>query len=535
MRASFVVVGPLVVPFLVPACLLLLACSASPSQTSGGSPGAAEGGLGDAAHTGAPSDGGSAGDAPGATSLDGAGETGPSDDAGDGGALNSWGLTKVLTGEYATHLLVKGTLYTLSATSYQGVPGASLPPVPIDVPAGTTFIDGQSGLHQSLGVDSTGHVWMWGDNPSGDAGIDGTGSGVLPYRVAHDASGNDFADVVSVAAGDEVDGAVKSDGTVWVWGTCTGGLAGDGNAALESIVYPTQVPIPFPSGVKATKLLLGNIGLVLASDGSVWAWGGGGTPGAVGMGNTAGYASAQKLATLPANVVDITVGGNFAYALTGDGELYGWGYFGLNLGLGTWQASNPSCYEPTLTPTLLTSAPAGQTPALPLPAKVSKVVADAITTHVILTDGSLWGWGDDAQGEVGDGQQLDWWSTTEPFAWDWGQCELPVVKPVQIAKDVTSPWVVMWSNSPAVFYTFAMTADGTLYSWGRNKTGNLGNGVVAPNTHQAAQYPDSWNVLVPTAVLPLSLKQVTPVGSPYCTKFGDAGDCLCPNGTPQGC
>jgi hypothetical protein len=236
--------------FLVPACLLLLACSSSTSETSTGPNGPADGGSADAPHSGEPGDAASTSDAPGTTSPDG----------GDAGIVNPLGLTKVLTGEYATHLLVKGTIYTLSATSYQGVPGASLPPVPIDVPAGTTFIDGQSGLHQSLGVDSTGHVWMWGDNPSGDAGIDGTGSGVLPYQVAHDASGNDFGNVVSVAAGDEADGAIKSDGTVWIWGTCTGGLAGDGNTGNESIVYPTQVAIALPSGVKAAKLVLGATG-----------------------------------------------------------------------------------------------------------------------------------------------------------------------------------------------------------------------------------------------------------------------------------
>ncbi|HEY1694875.1 MAG TPA: hypothetical protein VGG39_22040 [Polyangiaceae bacterium] len=528
---------PTIVAAFVPACLLLLACSSSPS---GGESTATDGGnSADGSHSGSPVDGGAGSDAP-ATGSEGGGGGGDGatvTDAGapaDSGIVNPMGLTKVLTGEYATHLLIKGTIYTLSATSYQGVKGASLPPVPIDVPAGTTFIDGQSGLHQSVGADSTGHVWMWGDDVFGDGGVDGTGSGVLPFQIAKDASGNDFGGVVSVTAGDEADGAVKSDGTVWIWGQVAGGLAGDGKTTGGVLLSPTQVPIPLPSGVKAKKLLLGGIGLVLASDGSVWAWGGNGTPTATGTGDDKNYLAPLKLTALPADIVDVALGGSFAYALTSGGDLYGWGYYGLNLGLGDWQASQPSCYGPT-TPVLLTSAPAGQTPALPLPHKVSQVVTDSITTHVILTDGTLWGWGDDSQGEVGDGQQLDYWNTTEPFAWDWGQCELPVQKPVQIAKNVTSPWVAMWGNDPAVFYTFAMTADGTLYSWGRNKTGNLGNGVVAPNTQQAAQYPDSWNVLVPTPVAPLSLKQVTPTEAPYCAKYEDAGFCLCPNGTQQGC
>ncbi len=52
-----------------------------------------------------------------------------------------------------------GTL--IGQGTYQGL---CIPARPIDVPAGTTFVDVQGGLHQSIGLDSTGHV-TWGESP----------------------------------------------------------------------------------------------------------------------------------------------------------------------------------------------------------------------------------------------------------------------------------------------------------------------------------------------------------------------------------
>ena len=59
------------------------------------------------------------------------------------------------------------------------------------------------------------------------------------------------------------------------------------------------------------------------------------------------------------------------------------------------------------------------------------------------------------------------------------------------------------------FYSYAVTASGTLYSWGRNKTGILGNGVLP--TGDAGTYPDSWNVPVATKVSPLTMKTANKV------------------------
>jgi alpha-tubulin suppressor-like RCC1 family protein len=162
---------------------------------------------------------------------------------------------------------------------------------------------------------------------------------------------------------------------------------------------------------------------------------------------------------------------------------------------------------------------------------VATLAVDAIATHVILTDGTLWGWGDDAQGAVGDGHELDFATTTEPYAWDWGPCEMMVLQPVQIAKEVTDRFVNVFSTPIADFYIYATTSSGAVYSWGRNKTGDLGTDVVAPNSIQAAAYPNGWDVTSPTLVSPMTVTAAVPVESPICQAHPDAGSCLCPNGT----
>jgi alpha-tubulin suppressor-like RCC1 family protein len=520
---------------------LAAACGSSKATSSGTATGSGAGatssgiamGGASSTHTGSPSSSSSTSSTTSGSVTGGSGGTSGGSSS-TGGAF-AGGLTKVVAGEYETFYLVNGQIYAFGDGPYVGLVSGGIPATPIDVPAGTTFIDAEAGLHQSLGVDSTNHVWTWGDNTHGQAGngMKGPTSNVLPARIQQDNLGNDFGDVIAVTAGanagneDEFDGALKSDGTVWVWGACNGGLIGDGTMGAD-VLYPTQVKIPLPAGVKITKFLVGYIALALASDGSVWVWGGNNNMADLGTGN-ANYMTPQKLPGLPSNIKDIALGGtSYAYVLTADGDLYGWGTYGLNLGYGTY--TTQSCYAPVSTPLLLTAAAdAGTGSVLGLPLPVEFLMTDSITTHVILTDGTLWGWGDDAQGEVGDGHQLDFATTKNPYAWDFGQCELLVQKPVQIASDVTEGFIALFSNSPAVFYTYALTTSGKLYSWGRNKGGVLGNGIIPANSQQAAQYPDSWNVTVPTLVSPMTVTAPNPVSSPYCIANPAAVNCTCPN------
>ncbi|HXB33670.1 MAG TPA: hypothetical protein VNV35_09620 [Puia sp.] len=396
-----------------------------------------------------------------------------------------------------------------------GIPGL---PVRVGIPEDVFLVDIASGLHNSLAVDRNGEVWTWGSNVVGESG---TGSvadlGIAPVKISVDSSGEPFKDVVAVTcwswgATETANGniALKSDGTVWIWGNTMGGMRGNGQAGQVN-TRPVQVRIP--EGKKIVKVVAGCIVIALASDGTVWTWGGNNFKVLLGT-NSADYTHPHRL-PLPQRAKDIAGGNFFSYALGVNGTLYGWGFYTPYLGIGNrgYLGGEPP-----------PAAPRDLTRELNLPHPVSSVVTNSVSTHVILTDGSLWGWGDNACGCVGNGKELDFANHNPPYAWDWGPGELLVQKPVRLLKGVNN-FVRIFGGSCAVFYTYAETATGQLYSWGRNKGSVIGNGVVGASPDILAVYPNSWDVTEPTLVDPFALKDNKVVTSPWCILHPDGSPC----------
>ena len=76
-------------------------------------------------------------------------------------------------------------------------------------------------------------------------------------------------------------------------------------------------------------------------------------------------------------------------------------------------------------------------------------------TMALESDGTLWAWGGNGQGQLGDGTWIDKNS------------------PIQIGTD--NKWVFVAGGAS---HTVALKSDGTLWAWGSNYHGELGDGTT---------------------------------------------------------
>jgi YD repeat-containing protein len=128
-------------------------------------------------------------------------------------------------------------------------------------------------------------------------------------------------------------------------------------------------------------------------------------------------------------------------AVKTDGTLWAWGYNGFGeLGDGT-------------TTQRVTPVQVGTD------TRWASVAAGQWHTVAVKTDGTLWAWGNNSYGQLGDG------TTTQRHA------------PVQVGIDTN--WASVAGSVAAGYgHTVATKTDGTLWAWGYNASGQLGNGTT---------------------------------------------------------
>ena len=253
--------------------------------------------------------------------------------------------------------------------------------------------------------------------------------------------------------------AVGSDGHVYAWGANSAGQLGDGTATgPEVCTEPSPLPpegcssmpvqVSLPSGVTATAVAAGNqSGYAIGSDGNVYAWGSN-TFGDLGDGTTTNSDIAVRV-SLPTGVTATAIASGFAsvYAIGSDRKLYAWGYNASGeLGDGT-----------TTGPDFCDGLPCSTTPvetSLPTGVSATAVTAAEGTGYAGGSDGKLYAWGYNGDGELGDG------TTTES--------DIPAQ--VSLPTGVTATTIGAGSEDG-----YAIGSDGNVYSWGSNTYGELGD------------------------------------------------------------
>jgi alpha-tubulin suppressor-like RCC1 family protein len=222
--------------------------------------------------------------------------------------------------------------------------------------------------------------------------------------------------------------AIKSNGTLWSWGYNYYGQLGTGN--ITNYSSPKQVGALTNWLQVATN---SNASLALKTDGTLWAWGFG-YYGQLGLGNQTNYSSPKQIGS-GTNWLQISADDNSSYALRADGTLWAWGYnyYGE---LGTGDVS--SRYSPV---------------QIGSNTNWMQITSGPINAMALRADGTLWAWGYNGYGQLGTND------TTNRSS------------PQQVGSLTTWVTVNMTMNS---FSSFAIKTDGTLWSWGRNDSGQLG-------------------------------------------------------------
>lgn len=304
---------------------------------------------------------------------------------------------------------------------------------PTQVGALTDWALISAGNNFCAAVKTDGTLWTWGNNLFGQLGLNNR-----PVDAGHRSSPTQVGTLTNwskVSGGYSFCAAIKTDGTLWTWGNGNSGRLGQNNTTYLS--SPVQVGA-LTTWSKVTAGL--EACFAIKTDGTLWSWGGG-LYGKLGQNSTANISSPVQLGAQ----TDWTevASGLSTLAIKTTGTLWSWGY-GVRGSLG--QNSTATTSSPIQVGALTTWSRA------------------AILTYVsfaIKTDGTLWSWGYNPVGQLGQNDTVTKSS------------------PVQVGALTT--WsklsVGQGTNNPG-----AIKTDGTLWTWGYNSSGQLGQGNLIPRS-----------------------------------------------------
>lgn len=280
-----------------------------------------------------------------------------------------------------------------------------------------------AGKNHFVVLKDDGSVWSWGDNSYGQLGAGGGGNSPAPVTKA---DGNRLLKIKAIAAGGYHTVALDEDGTVWTWGRNSYGQLAQPITSPYRNDNPTPVKLPEPVIAIAAG---DNHTLAVTESGDVWAWG----RNAFGqLGVNSGDSSTPVKVSGLSGIVAVAAGAEHSVALQSDGSVWTWGRNTTGQ-LGNGETTDVN-YLPSKVPGLT---------------NIMEIAAGDNHTLALKQDRTtIWAWGSNAYGQLGDGGKED------------------KLYPIQVQgiNGVTS--IAAGDN-----HTIALKDDGTVWEWGRNTSG----------------------------------------------------------------
>jgi alpha-tubulin suppressor-like RCC1 family protein len=348
---------------------------------------------------------------------------------------------------------------------------------PVQVVGMSDVVAIAAGSNHCLAVKTDGTVWTWGYGENGQLG-----NGTTPITQSTPVQATGLNGAIAVSAGEEHSAALGSNGVVWTWGSNASGQLGDGTGS------DSTVPIEVTGVSDVQSIAAGRTHMVVSTETyEVWSWGKNDT-GQLGDGTVVERLSPVHIAGLP-DIEGVTAGGDHSTVYGVDGTVWSWGwnengqlgngtcdqhltpvqvrgivgFKGLAAGdyhtlaykhdgsLWSW-GGNTDCQLGTGSDGDTTSP--GQIDTLD---GIVDVGAFDYNSAAVKSDGSVWCWGDNEYGQLGIGEVYD----------SYDQCVPVQVNEISAAESVTV----------GASFALALLSNGTVWGWGKNGLGQLGDGT----------------------------------------------------------
>lgn len=326
-----------------------------------------------------------------------------------------------------------------------------------------------AGNSHTVALKSDGTVWAWGSNRYGQLG-----NGTFEWETAPKKI-EGLSGFIAIDASYSQTVALKSDGTVWSWGLNYTSIADSQNAEKNN--RPVQI-----KGLEdIVEVCAGEFfAAALKSDGTVWTWGDKSY-----LGINANEKSAE-LVTAPVKVnglgsIDhIYCNDRYMLAYEADGTLWIWGE--------DWRTET---YDVLLKPE-----------KLDIPEDTADIAAGGAFIIGLRKDGTLWGMGNNGNGQLGTGNMsgdrntivdididnVEFVTAGGLFAiaqkkdgsvWGWGSNYFGQLGRSTAIRNATEPVMIEGLQNTSMVsagfaHALAFQADGILMAWGRNNGGQLG-------------------------------------------------------------